>query len=49
MTQEFDITKMIPRESPKPKPKEPFPDLSSFTKRMIRKHYPELEHKLIRD
>ena len=48
--EEFDITKMLPRASPKPKIYNPFPiDTRQFTKQAIRKHYPELEHKLIRD
>lgn len=47
---EFDITKMLPRANPKPAIYNPFPiDTSKFTKQAIRKHYPELEHKLIRD
>lgn len=41
---------MLPRAKPKPKVYNPFPiDTSQFTKRAIRAHYPELEHKLIRD
>jgi hypothetical protein len=49
--EEFDITKMLPRsEKSKPKIYNPFPiDTSQFSKEMIRKHYPDLEHKLIRD
>lgn len=50
MEKEFDITKMVPRENPKPKVFNPFPiDTRQFSKRMIREHYPDLEHKLIRD
>ncbi len=48
---EFDITKMVPRLEPKPKPKariDPvFADFSQWSKNAIRKHYPELVHKLI--
>ena len=53
MTSELDITKMVPRLEPKPKPKagiDPvFADLSQWSKNAIRKHYPELIHKLIPD
>lgn len=45
---EFDILKMVPRES-KPKVVSAFPDTSQFTKKAIRDHYPELVHKLIKD
>jgi hypothetical protein len=45
---EFDILKMVPRVT-KPKVVSAFPDTTQFTKNAIRKHYPELEHKLIRD
>jgi hypothetical protein len=45
--QQFDITKAVPRASPKPKVHNPFPiDTSALTKRLIREHYPELEHRL---
>jgi hypothetical protein len=48
--EEFDITKIVPRAKPKPKIFNPFPiDTRQFSKRMIREHYPDLEHKLIRD
>lgn len=48
--EEFDITKMVPREKAKPKVFNPFPvDTTKFSKRMIREYYPALEHKLIRD
>jgi hypothetical protein len=48
---EFDILKMVPRNTNETKSKavSAFPDTSQFTKNAIRKHYPELEHKLIRD
>lgn len=50
---EFDITKMVPRFDPKPKPKariDPvFEDFSQWSKNAIRRHYPELVHKLIPD
>jgi hypothetical protein len=32
--------------SPKPKVHNPVPDTSALTKRLIREHYPELEHRL---
>jgi hypothetical protein len=48
--EQFDITQILPRADPKPKVYNPFPiDTTQFTKQAIRKHYPELEHKLIRD
>jgi len=48
--QQFDITKAVPRASPKPKVHNPFPiDTSALTKRLIREYYPELEDRLIRD
>jgi hypothetical protein len=48
--QQFDITKAVPRADPKPKVHNPFPiDTSALTKRLIREHYPDLEHRLIRD
>jgi hypothetical protein len=47
--QQFDITKAVPRASPKPKVYNPFPDTSALTKRLIREHYPELEDRLIRN
>lgn len=50
---EFDITKMVPRDNQKPKPKariDPiFADFSLWSKNAIHKHYPELVHKLIPD
>ncbi len=50
---DFDITKMVPRLKEKPKPKariDPvFADFSQWSKQAIRKHYPELVHKLIPD
>lgn len=52
MTEEIDITKLIPKEEAKPKPRvyNPFPfDTRQFTIKAIRNHYPDLEHKLIRD
>ena len=48
--QQFDITKAVPKAKPKPQIYNPFPvDTSRFTKEAIRKHYPELEHRLNRD
>jgi hypothetical protein len=48
--EQFDITKCVPRASPKPKVCNPFPiDTSALTKRLIREYYPELEGRLIRD
>jgi hypothetical protein len=50
--QDFDITKMLPRAENKTKSRiyNPSPvDTTRFTKDAIRRHYPELEHKLIRD
>lgn len=48
--EEIDITKMVPRDKPKPKVYNPFPfDTKQFTTRVIREHYPGLEHKLNRD
>jgi hypothetical protein len=48
--EQFDITKAVPRASPKPKVCNPFPiDTSALTKRLIREYYPELEDRLIRD
>jgi hypothetical protein len=48
--QQFDITQILPRADPKPvKPKvhNPFPfDTKRLTQRLIREHYPELEHRL---
>ena len=48
---DFDITTMVPRETPKPKARiDPiFADFSQWSKNAIRKHYPELVHKLIPD
>jgi hypothetical protein len=44
---QFDITKAVPRASPKPKAYNPFPiDTSALTKRLIREYYPDLEHRL---
>ena len=59
--QSFDIFDVIPRDyemlpradQPKPKPKariDPiFADLSEWTKRAVRVHYPERVHELIKD
>jgi hypothetical protein len=46
---EFDITKLVPKEAPKPKARiDPlFADFSQWSKNAIRKHYPELVYKLI--
>jgi hypothetical protein len=50
MQEQFDITKAVPRASAKPKVYNPFPfNTKPLTKRLIREHYPELEHRLIRD
>ena len=59
--QSFDIFDVIPRDyemiprddPPKPKPKariDPiFADLSEWTKRAVRVHYPDRAHELIKD
>jgi hypothetical protein len=45
--EQFDITKVLPRASPKPKVHNPFPiDTSALTKRLIREYYPQLEGRL---
>lgn len=52
MTEEIDITKLVPKEEIKPKTKvhNPFPfDTRQFSIKAIREHYPDLEHKLNRD
>ncbi len=49
---DFDITKVVPRADPrKPKAKiDPiFADLSQWSARAIRVHYPEKVHELIKD
>jgi hypothetical protein len=47
MQEQFDITKVLPRASAKPKIYNPFPfNTKQLTKRLIREHYPELEHRL---
>ncbi len=41
MPEEIDITKMVPRDKPKPKVYNPFPvDTTKLTKRLIREYYP---------